>query len=179
MKCLRCRELFHPDRRNHGRQKFCPMPDCRKVSKARSQARWLSKPANRDYFRGPSHRERVRQWRAQPSALTKIDPGVLMRSDPPEGECEGFPSQGGRRREQKPLAPEGRLRTRRTAEGQSCPFTNPPAALRYPVIRGASGPRTSSRDGDGTGQRVPLGPGAELRMALPAVRAVTAAAAPA
>jgi hypothetical protein len=39
------------------------MPTCRQASKAASQRRWLHKPANRDYFRGPTHVERVRQWR--------------------------------------------------------------------------------------------------------------------
>src|SRR5262245_35711754 len=35
----------------------------RQASKAASQRRWLSKPENRDYFCGPAHVERVRQWR--------------------------------------------------------------------------------------------------------------------
>lgn len=63
-KCLHCRVLFRPDPRNRRHQRFCSKPDCRRASKAKSQRRWLSKPANRDYFRGPEHAERVRAWRA-------------------------------------------------------------------------------------------------------------------
>jgi hypothetical protein len=35
----------------------------RAASKADSHRRWLSKPANREHFRGPANVERVRQWR--------------------------------------------------------------------------------------------------------------------
>ena len=37
---------------------------CRRVSKAASQARWLGRPKNRDYFRGPENVARVQAWRA-------------------------------------------------------------------------------------------------------------------
>ncbi|MFQ5938090.1 MAG: hypothetical protein ACE5LB_16940 [Acidiferrobacterales bacterium] len=63
-KCLHCRELFRPDPRNLYHQRYCSAPECRRVSKAASQRRWLAKAANRDYFRGPAHVERVRAWRA-------------------------------------------------------------------------------------------------------------------
>ena len=63
-KCLNCGRLFRPDPRNVHRQKYCSEPPCRKASKAASQARWLAKPQNRDYFRGLAHTERVRAWRA-------------------------------------------------------------------------------------------------------------------
>ncbi len=63
-KCLHCNCLFRPDPRNRRHQRFCSKPECRRASKARSQRRWLSKPANRDYFRGPEHVARVRAWRA-------------------------------------------------------------------------------------------------------------------
>ncbi len=63
-KCPHCKCLFRPDPRNRRHQRFCSKPDCRRASKAESQRRWLSKPANRDYFRGPEHVERVRAWRA-------------------------------------------------------------------------------------------------------------------
>ena len=62
-KCLHCNELHLADYRNRGRQCYCPKPDCRRASKARSQARWLSKPDNKDHFRGRENCERVRQWR--------------------------------------------------------------------------------------------------------------------
>ena len=63
-KCLNCGRLFRPDPRNVHRQKYCSEPPCRKASKVASQARWLAKPQNRDYFCGPAHTERVRAWRA-------------------------------------------------------------------------------------------------------------------
>ena len=66
-KCLNCGELFRADPRNLRHQRYCSAHPCRKASKASkaaSQARWLSKPQNRNYFRGPEHGERVRAWRA-------------------------------------------------------------------------------------------------------------------
>ena len=63
-KCLNCRRLFRPDPRNVRHQRYCSEPPCRKASKAASQARWLAKPQNRDYFRGPEHVLRVQAWRA-------------------------------------------------------------------------------------------------------------------
>ncbi len=63
-KCLCCGELFRVDPRNRGRQKYCARDGCRKVSKSASQRRWLAKPENQNYFRGPAHLERVRAWRA-------------------------------------------------------------------------------------------------------------------
>ena len=63
--CLHCKELFVPNRRNWWHQKFCTKPECRQASKAESQRHWLSKPENRDYFRGSANVERVRQWRAK------------------------------------------------------------------------------------------------------------------
>ena len=63
--CLCCKNLFALDARNHRHQKYCAAGACRKASKAASQRRWLKKPANKDYFRGPSNVERVQQWRKQ------------------------------------------------------------------------------------------------------------------
>ena len=63
-KCLSCGELFRVDPRNRDRQKYCARDGCRKVSKGASQRRWLAKPENQNYFRGPAHLERVRAWRA-------------------------------------------------------------------------------------------------------------------
>ena len=64
-KCHHCRSLFVPDHRNRDRQKYCEQPACRKVSKAVSQKKWLNKPENRDYFRGPENAQRVCEWRNQ------------------------------------------------------------------------------------------------------------------
>ena len=62
-KCKHCQTFFAPDPRCAKRQRHCSKPECRQASKAASQHRWLQKPSNRDYFTGPTHVERVRQWR--------------------------------------------------------------------------------------------------------------------
>ena len=64
-KCLCCGDIFTVDVRNRGRQKYCRKPPRRAAGKAAQQRRWLGKPENRDYFRGPEHVERVRVWRAE------------------------------------------------------------------------------------------------------------------
>jgi hypothetical protein len=64
-RCRHCKDLFYPDPRNDGRQKFCSRPECRKASKAESQRRWLNKPENRNYFRNPENVARVQQWRRE------------------------------------------------------------------------------------------------------------------
>ena len=75
-KCRNCGALFHPDARNAHHQRYCAEPACRRASKAASQRRWLSKPANRDYFRGAANVERVRAWRAE-------HPGYWRRGEEP------------------------------------------------------------------------------------------------
>ena len=77
-KCRHCRELFLPDPRNLRHQHYCSKPECRRASKAASQRRWLSKPANRDYFRGAANVQRVRAWRA-------AHPGYWQRTGPQTG----------------------------------------------------------------------------------------------
>lgn len=62
-KCRCCKEFFVPDYRNAAHQKFCTKPGCRTASKAASQRRWLSKKANRGYFRGEDNVKRVQEWR--------------------------------------------------------------------------------------------------------------------
>jgi hypothetical protein len=64
-KCKCCLTLFRPDRRNHRHQLYCSAPACRAASKTASQARWLAKPENQDYFRGPVNVARVRAWRSR------------------------------------------------------------------------------------------------------------------
>ena len=63
-KCLHCKEEHRCDPRKRGRQHYCIAPECRRASKAASQRRWVSRPENRDYFRGRQNCERVRQWRS-------------------------------------------------------------------------------------------------------------------
>jgi len=62
-KCCHCRRLFVPDHRNWKKQNYCQKVPCRKASKKASQRKWLSKPENKDYFRGPDNVERVQEWR--------------------------------------------------------------------------------------------------------------------
>jgi len=64
-RCLGCQKLYYPHPRTRLLQKYCPEPQCRAASKKASQRRWLHKPENRDYFRGPQHVSRVQAWREQ------------------------------------------------------------------------------------------------------------------
>jgi hypothetical protein len=62
-KCLSCQEFYRPDHRNLRHQRYCSKPACRKESKAQSQRRWLQRPENENYFRGPDNSRRVKHWR--------------------------------------------------------------------------------------------------------------------
>ena len=74
-KCHCCTKFFIPDPRNQSRQHYCPQPACQQASKAASQRRWLSKAANRDYFRGADQVRRVQLWR-------KSHPGYWRKKAP-------------------------------------------------------------------------------------------------
>ena len=63
--CCHCKQFFRPDPRQRERHRFCAAPVCQGASKAASQARWLAKPENRDYFCGAENVQRVREWRAK------------------------------------------------------------------------------------------------------------------
>lgn len=63
-KCLCCAKFFDLDHRNRERQRFCSATQCRRASKAASQAAWLAQPQNSGYFRDPVHVARVQSWRA-------------------------------------------------------------------------------------------------------------------
>ena len=73
-KCLHCKELFAPDYRNRGRQKYCPAAACQAASKRASQQRWVSRPDNEEYFRGRENVKRVQQWRAEHPGYWKQPP---------------------------------------------------------------------------------------------------------
>ena len=89
-KCLHCNQLFVPDFRNRHHQRYCAKADCRRVSKQQSQRRWLEKPANRDYFRGPDNTARVQAWRQQHPGYWKRS----QKSTPPLQEvCPVQPSE--------------------------------------------------------------------------------------
>jgi hypothetical protein len=63
-KCLCCAEYFDVDYRNRERQRYCANTACRRASKVASQAAWLGKAQNAEYFCGPVHVARVQAWRA-------------------------------------------------------------------------------------------------------------------
>jgi len=61
--CVNCGDEFPVDARVGERHRFCRRPECRRASKRLSQARWLSRPENRNYHRGAEQVERNRHWR--------------------------------------------------------------------------------------------------------------------
>ena len=81
-KCPHCRRLFTPDHRNQNRQRYCSKPPCRKASKAASQKKWLRKPENNDYFRGPENVERVQEWRKKNPGYGKRPKSQIALQDP-------------------------------------------------------------------------------------------------
>ena len=79
--CLCCGDYFDFDYRNRGRQRYCSNLDCRRTSKAASQAAWLAKPQNVGYFCDPVHVSRVQAWRlAHPGySHGKADPPAALQ----------------------------------------------------------------------------------------------------
>ena len=81
-RCRNCNRLFIPDHRNRDRQNYCRLPECRDASKAASQQKWLDKPENQDYFKGPENVKRVQRWRKDNPGYSKrkskIDPEPLQ-----------------------------------------------------------------------------------------------------
>lgn len=77
-KCRHCNQFFRPDYRNAHHQRHCNNPECRRVSKAASQQRWLHRSGNQDYFHGPQHVRRVQEWR-------KAHPGYWKRQNEMSG----------------------------------------------------------------------------------------------
>ena len=81
-KCPHCKSLFKPDPRNRRHQRYCSAPVCRAASKTVSQARWLAKPENQRYFRGPIHVSRVQAWRqCHPGYARKVEIGCAPLQD--------------------------------------------------------------------------------------------------
>lgn len=85
-KCFHCKSRYRPDPRNRDRQRYCSKPTCRKASKSASQKRWLDKPENRDYFRGPDQVRRVQEWR-------KANPDYWRKKDALQDSCNAQPSE--------------------------------------------------------------------------------------
>ena len=61
--CVHCDQGFTPDPRNVRHQRYCAAAPCKAASKRASQAKWLAKPENHDYHRGPQAVARVQAWR--------------------------------------------------------------------------------------------------------------------
>jgi hypothetical protein len=79
-KCFHCRTRFRQDPRNRNRQRYCSDPACQKVRHAANHKRWLSKPENRDYFKGADQVRRVQAWR-------KENPGYWRKKDVLQDSC--------------------------------------------------------------------------------------------
>lgn len=59
--CSECQKPFVASKYSGGRQLVCGAAACRKAAKKARQAAWTAR--NPEYFRGPEHVERVREWR--------------------------------------------------------------------------------------------------------------------
>ena len=78
-KCPHCEGFFLPDARNRQRQRYCAKVPCRRASKAASQQRWVSRPANADYFHDAGNAARARAWQAaHPGYWKKRPPRSLV-----------------------------------------------------------------------------------------------------
>ena len=92
-KCLHCKLLYFPERRNAHHQRYCSEPACRKQSKVESQRRWREKPQNQNYFKGEENCRRVREWRERHPGYArkkKSAPGEALQdlcmSQPPQSQ---------------------------------------------------------------------------------------------
>ena len=74
--CRHCAERFIADARNAHHQRYCSAPACKAASKRASQAKWLAKPENRDYHRGPEAVARVQAWRRAHPGYSRRAVGV-------------------------------------------------------------------------------------------------------
>lgn len=84
-RCLSCAEIFTPDARNARHQHYCTALPCKAASKRASQAKWLAKPENQDYYRGPQAVARVQAWR-------KAHPGYSRRKAAVARTVQSIPS---------------------------------------------------------------------------------------
>lgn len=62
--CAHCGSKFPINARIGARHRHCSAPECRRASKRESQRRWLGKPENAGYFKGPANALRAKLWRA-------------------------------------------------------------------------------------------------------------------
>ena len=76
-KCIHCAQGFMPDARNARHQRYCGSALCKVESKRASQAKWLAKPENKDYHRGPEAVAQVQAWRAVHAGYSRRQPERL------------------------------------------------------------------------------------------------------
>lgn len=81
-RCLHCGLGFTPDGRNARHQKYCGAAPCKAASKKASQDKWLAKPENRDYHRGPVAVARVQAWRTTHPGYSRRPAEVAPTPDP-------------------------------------------------------------------------------------------------
>lgn len=72
-KCKCCGELYMPDSRHLGDQRYCSKTDCRVASKKASHLRWLHSAKGSEYRDPEENQRRVRVWR-------KATPGYWRRT---------------------------------------------------------------------------------------------------
>ncbi|MBX3738971.1 MAG: hypothetical protein KF715_19920 [Candidatus Didemnitutus sp.] len=77
--CLHCGAKFDVNPRIGRKHRFCSASECRAAAKRRSQGRWLSKPENAGYFKGPSNALRSRLWRAANPRRRRRKDGSRLR----------------------------------------------------------------------------------------------------
>lgn len=122
-RCVHCGQPFTPDARNAHHQRYCPAPACRLASKRVSQNKWLAKPENRDYYRGPAAVARVQAWR-------RAHPGYSHRPSGAPVTPVPIPPAPAPPAQAPPTAPAERLAT----TSGNAPLTAPPAALQEPGL---------------------------------------------
>lgn len=86
-RCFQCNELYQPDPRNRTRQRYCSEADCQRASKQASQARWLARPGNAEYFCGAANTERNRAWRRANPGYWKGSQGQGTQQGPSPAQC--------------------------------------------------------------------------------------------
>lgn len=88
-KCLNCKEKFFPDPRSADRQRYCSAPECKCAAKRARQQKWLNKPENQDYFKGPDQVARVQHWRKDHPGYWRKNSG---RDDALQDDCTPQPT---------------------------------------------------------------------------------------
>ncbi len=81
-RCLHCGLGYTPDRRNGRHQKYCGAAPCKAASKKASQDKWLAKPENSDYHRGPVAVARAQAWRTTHPGYSRHQPEVAPTPEP-------------------------------------------------------------------------------------------------